>query len=338
MIVGSDINFDIKVMHGYRRFCNKIYQATKYVLGKLDSSFSPEASPLKTGHESLAEKWILHKLTISAKEINIALADREFSAASSIAYQYWYTNLCDVYIKNSKSLIQDGDAKTQRSAKNTLYTALEAGLTMIHPFMPFISEELWQRLPRRPHDKNPTICKAKYPTYVPELDDPAAEEAYELVLAVSKGIRSLMGEYAIKDNGLLSVALSTPTALHTCTEQLASIRSLAGKGVAGIAILDANKDAKPKGCVPFAVNAEATVFLLVKGRVDIEKEIEKARKKMEKAGEVVSRQRKILDDAGYQAKVSENLKEGEKRKLRDAEAEVAEIERSLEEFEKLKLE
>ena len=67
-------------------------------------------------------------------------------------------------------------------------------------------------------------------------------------------------------------------------------------------------------------------------------EIEKARKKMEKAGEVVSRQRKILDDAGYQAKVSENLKEGEKRKLRDAEAEVAEIERSLEEFEKLKLE
>ena len=70
---------------------------------------------------------------------------------------------------------------------------------MIHPFMPFITEELWQRLPRRPGDENPTICKAAYPMYDTEMDNPAAEEAYELVLGVSKGIRSLMAEYSLKD-------------------------------------------------------------------------------------------------------------------------------------------
>ena len=95
---GGDINFDIKVIHGYRKFCNKIYQATKYVLGKLDKDFLPEATAGKTGRESLAERWILHKYTIAAREINQALTDREFARATTIVYQYWYNSLCDVYI------------------------------------------------------------------------------------------------------------------------------------------------------------------------------------------------------------------------------------------------
>ncbi|MCJ1415516.1 hypothetical protein MMC32_001848 [Xylographa parallela] len=334
---GSDINFDIKVMHGYRRYCNKIYQATKFVLGNLGSSFTPEVTPTKTGHESLAEQWILHKLTIACKEINQHLADRDFSAATNIAYQYWYTALCDTYIENSKSLINDGDAETQLSAKNTLYTALEAGLTMIHPFMPFLTEELWQRLPRRPHDSCPSIVKAAYPTYDASLDDPAAEEAYELVLAVSKGIRSLMGEYAIKDNGTLHIQLFTPTAHETCTSQLSSIRSLSGKAVSQISILNP-EDSRPRGCVPFAVSASATVFLLVKGRVDIDQEIEKAKKKMARAGEMVKKQEGILHDENYNRKVGEELKEVERRKLRDALKEVEEMQKAVEEFERLKIE
>ncbi len=188
-------------MHGYRRFCNKIYQATKYVLGKIDEDFVPQKSATKTGTESLPERWILHKFAIAAKEINQALADREFSQATSIVYQYWYAQLCDVYIENSKSIIQDGTAKEQRSAKETLYTALEGALTLIHPFMPFLTEEMWQRLPRRPGDSTPSIVKAKYPVYDAKLDDPASEEAYELLLGISKGVRSLMADYSIKDEG-----------------------------------------------------------------------------------------------------------------------------------------
>lgn len=72
---------------------------------------------------------------------------------------------------------------------------------MIHPFMPFLTEELWQRLPRRPDDKTPSIVLAKYPVYDAKMDDPASEEAYELVLGISKGIRSLMAEYSLKDEG-----------------------------------------------------------------------------------------------------------------------------------------
>lgn len=323
-------------MHGYRRFCNKIYQATKYVLGKIDDDFVPQPTGAKTGHESLAERWILHKLTIAAKEINQALTDREFAQATSIVYQYWYTQLCDVYIENSKSLIQSGTPAEQRSARNTLYTALEGGLTMIHPFMPFLTEELWQRLPRRPEDTTPSIVLAAYPTYSPALDDPASEEAYELLLGISKGVRSLMAEYAIKDDGRLFVQTHTPSAHATASASVPSIRSLSGKGVASISILSSS-DAKPSGCVVASVSSSASVFLHVKGRVDADAEIAKAQAKMARASEGAKRQKKILEDPAYKEKVGEELQEVERRKLRDLESECREFEGSIAQFEELKL-
>ena len=207
---GADINFDIKVMHGYRKFCNKIFQATKYVLRNLPPGFVPKKAGELTGRESLAERWILHKMTIAAKEVNKALAEREFMKSTIIVYQYWYGALCDVFIENSKAIIQDGTDEEKRSALDTLYTALESALTMIHPFMPFISEELWQRLPRRPGDETESIMLSAYPTYDPEMDDPASEAAYELVMGCARGVRVLMSEYALKEGarGKQSTSLS----------------------------------------------------------------------------------------------------------------------------------
>ncbi len=97
-VIGGNINLDVKVIYGYRKFCNKIYQATKYVLGKLDQGFVPYAVGEKVHPVSLAERWILHKFTIAAKEINQALTDREFQRSTMIVYQFWYNQLCDVYI------------------------------------------------------------------------------------------------------------------------------------------------------------------------------------------------------------------------------------------------
>ena len=208
---------------------------------------------------------------------------------------------------------------------------------MIHPFMPFLTEELWQRLPRRPKDSNPTIVKAAYPIYNPSQDDPASEEAYELLLAVSRGVRSLMAEYAIKDNGSAYIQLYHSKSHTTCTSELPSIRSLSGKATSNISILGPH-DAKPTGCVVFAVSSSAAVFLLVKGRVDIDAEISKAQKKLERASEGVRKQRGILDDEGFKSKVAEELQEVERRKLRDAEAECREFEESIQQFERLKLE
>lgn len=335
---GGDINFDVLVIHGYRRFCNKIYQATKYVLGKLGDNFQPLAEPKKTGRETLAERWILHKFNTAAKLANEALEEREFAVAASTIYQYWYSQLCDVFIENSKSLLTpDAPAEVQESAKQTLYTALEGALALIHPIMPFITEELWQRLPRRPGDTNESIMTAAYPEYRAEFEDPAAETAYELVLDTSKAIRSILAQYEIKTKGDIIVQAHDPTSHATISEELTAIKSLSGKYVGNISVQDLENKTRPAGTVVSPVGAAAAVYLKVTKEVALEQE-EKAKDRLAKAQETVRRQKAIVNAPGWKEKVRPEVQETENKKLRDAEVEAALIEEQIRELEKLRLE
>jgi valyl-tRNA synthetase len=127
------------------------------------------------------------------------------------------------------------------------------------------------------------------------------------------------------------------TAHSTATSQTQSIKSLSGKGVSSLAILSAS-DSRPPGCVVFSVSSAAAVFLHVKGRVDIDGEIQKASKKLDKTSMGIDKQKKILDDPAYKEKVSAELQEIERRKLGDLETERRGFEETIKQFETLKLE
>jgi valyl-tRNA synthetase len=277
---GGDINFDIKTMHGYRKFCNKIYQATKYVLGQLGNDFIPRESGALTGKESLPERWILTKMNTAAKQINQALEEREFAKSTQISYQFLYDKLFDVYIENSKSIISDGTPEEARSAMDTLYTTLEYGLRLMSPFMPFLTEELWQRLPRRPGDDTSSISIAEYPEFEESFHDPKSEVAYELVLGCSRGFRSLLVDYVIKDKGVAYIIPLSQTSHDTASAQLSAIKSLSGKTPVDISVLPVGS-ASPASCSVFPVSAEANVYLEVKDRIqDAGKEVEKFKAKL----------------------------------------------------------
>ncbi|OQE26834.1 hypothetical protein PENSTE_c005G03568 [Penicillium steckii] len=280
---GGDINFDINTMNGYRKFCNKIYQATKYSLGKLGDDFIPrESSPL-TGNESLPEKWILMKMNTAAKEINQSLEEREFAKSTQASYRYLYDELFDIYIENLKSIISDGTTEEARSAKDTLYTAIETGLRMVAPFMSFLTEELWQRLPRRPADDTNSITVANYPEYESCFHDPRSEEAYELILDCSKGVRSLLADYAVKDKGIAYISPLNQAAHDLISAQLSTIQSLSGKTPVDINILNVGP-ASPAACAVFPVSANANVYLEVKDHIqDTKKEAEKFKAKLDEA-------------------------------------------------------
>lgn len=126
------------------------------------------------------EKWILDKLNVAADEVNKQLTERNFLMATNAVYNFWLYELCDVYIvsrvpsSHSLFLIKKQEAMkpmtdetasitTKNSAQQTLYTCLDYGLRLLHPFMPFVTEELWQRLPRIPNDATPSIMVSKYP-------------------------------------------------------------------------------------------------------------------------------------------------------------------------------
>lgn len=336
--LGGDIAFDIQVIHGYRRFCNKIYQATKFVLGKLGEDFKPQATPTKTGRESLAERWILHKFNTAAKEVDQALEQRDFNHAATTVYQYWYSQLCDVFIENSKSLLSpEVPAEVQQSAKETLYTALEGALTMIHPIMPFVTENLWQRLPRRPGDNTISIMKAQFPEARPEFNDPAAEAAYELILNTSKAIRSIISQYEIKTKGDIVVQTYDPTSYKTVSDEIAIVKSLGGKNLGELNVKGPDDLARPTGCVVAAVSAEAAVYLHVSKEVALEQE-EKAKESLERSRDAVRRQQTLVTGAGWKEKAKPEVREAEEKKLKDAESESARLEEQIREFERLRLE
>lgn len=218
----------------------------------------------------------------------------------------------------------------------TLYTALEGGLTLIHPFMPFLTEELWQRLPRRANDTCPSIVLASYPQYDAKMDSPESEAAYELILDCSKGVRSLFSEYAVKEDGRAFVHALDETSYKTASSEQTAIRSLAGKGLASLEVLRPDAP-KPKGCAVFPVSAHAAVYVHVQGRIDIDAEIEKAQGRLEKASSGVAKQKKILDTLNSNV-VSAAVMEMEKNKLKDQESEVRTLEEAIGQFHALKLE
>ncbi|KAK5112485.1 hypothetical protein LTR62_004242 [Meristemomyces frigidus] len=331
---GGDISFDVKVMRSYRNFCNKIYQATKFVLGALPEDYTPPARDGTTGKESLPERWILHKLNFAAKRINDALAAREFSQATQAAHHYWLYELCDVYIENSKSIIRDGTAEESSSARNTLYTALDGGLRLMHPFMPFLTEELWQRLPRREGDKTKSIVIAAYPEYELQLDDEESNRAYELVLGCSKGLRSLLQEYSIKDDGQAYVQSLNPEAHAIASAESGSIKTLAGKGLSNVTVLEP-KASVPAGLAVYPVSADAAVFLALQGDVQPDAEIKRIKPRMAKAADAVREQEKLIRALGE--KVSREVREKEEVGLKDLLTEQRLYEESLARFEEMKL-
>ena len=244
---------------------------------------------------------------------------------------------CDVFIENSKALIQQGSEARINSALQTLYTALEVALVVSHPFLPYITEELWQRLPRRPGDKTETIMYAKYPEWDQKLENPAAETAYDIVLGCSKGVRSLMAEYAPKDKARIFIHAHNETSHKTVSEEKSSIQSLSGKLATEIDILSPT-DARPAGCVSFLVSSAVSVLIHVADRIDFDEEIAKATKKLEKARVAVEKQQKLINDPEYLQKANVVTQDADKTKLADLESEASGLEATIEQFKQLKLE
>jgi valyl-tRNA synthetase len=279
----------------------------------------------------------LHKFNSATKDINKAIETRDFSVSASTAYQYIYSQLCDVFIENSKSLLQeDAPAEVQESAKQTLYTALEGGLLLIHPIMPYITEDLWQRLPRRQGDKTESIMIARFPEPRTAFDDESAEKAYELVLDTSKAIRSILAQYDVKEKSDLILAAYNDKSYKTITDEVVAIKSLGGKWAGEISLLGPEDKTRPAGCVATPVGADVAVYLKVSKQVALEQE-EKAKANLQKAQDLVSRVQKNMNAPGWQEKVKPEVREQEEKRLRDAEGEAQLIEEQIRELEKLRL-
>uniref|UniRef100_A0A8C6HE13 Valine--tRNA ligase n=1 Tax=Mus spicilegus TaxID=10103 RepID=A0A8C6HE13_MUSSI len=160
---GRDINLDVNRILGYRHFCNKLWNATKFALRGLGKGFVPSATPKPEGHESLVDRWIRSRLTEAVRLSNEGFQAYDFPAITTAQYSFWLYELCDVYLECLKPVLNGVDQVAAECARQTLYTCLDVGLRLLSPFMPFVTEELFQRLPRRTPKAPASLCVTPYP-------------------------------------------------------------------------------------------------------------------------------------------------------------------------------
>lgn len=330
---GRDLNLNILRVDGYRKFCNKLWNATKFALMKLGEDFVP-ASEAGVG-KSLAERWILHRLNTTAREVNTALEEMNFMAACTAVHSFWLYNLCDVYIEYIKPITTpEADAEARHSAQQTLYTCLDQGLKLLHPFMPFVTEELWQRIPHRSSEKSPSICVSLFPEFQLSFDDSQAETDFELVMSIAKAGRSLAADYNVLSKSTFYVGNSSENSYELSASQVKGAATLI-KGCQSMSALRPG-EAAPAGCAVVSVNDEVTMHLLVRGRVDIDQEVAKLEKKMAKVAKAKDGLVTKTKAANYVQNVPEDVREANVSRINEYDAEVSALQKAMETFLSLK--
>ncbi len=205
---GRDIKFDLGRIEGYRNFCNKLWNAARYVLMNTEGHDCGQ----KGGELTLnaADRWIVSRLHEVTAEVEAALREYRFDLAAQALYSFTWNEYCDWYLELSKVVLTDAQASAdmQRGTRRTLVQVLEALLRLLHPLMPFITEEIWQRVAPLAGKKGATIMLQPYPVTDPAKIDKASTEEMGWTMAVISTIRTTRSERDISPSKFLPVLLA----------------------------------------------------------------------------------------------------------------------------------
>jgi valyl-tRNA synthetase len=203
---GRDIKFDLGRMEGFRNFCNKIWNASRYVIMNTEEKgiqfTAADVASLKDDKNlSLADRWILSRLQQTVVQVHEHMANYRFDLMSQVIYDFFWNEYCDWYVELSKPVLWDADNQPEkaRAARLTLLTVLESSLRMLHPLMPFITEEIWQKIATLTGTRtaDTSIMLQDYPKVDGSLINTAVDADIEWVKGVIIGVRNIRGEMNI---------------------------------------------------------------------------------------------------------------------------------------------
>lgn len=204
---GRDIKFDLGRTEGFRNFCNKIWNAARYVL--MNSEEKQLANSLDSKNLSISDRWIISRFERAIKQVDLAMESYRFDLASQQLYEFIWNEYCDWYVELSKPTLWD-EEKNPENAQATRFVLifiLEKTLRLLHPFMPFITEEVWQKIAPLISINGQSIMMESYPTYDRENIDEEAEEHIEWLKGVILSIRNIRGEMDISPAKSINILL-----------------------------------------------------------------------------------------------------------------------------------
>ncbi len=307
---GRDINWDMKRLEGYRNFCNKLWNASRFVLMNAegqDCGFNGGEKVL-----SLADRWILAEFNRTVKAYREALDTYRFDLAANILYEFTWNQFCDWYLELTKPVVSNGSEAEQRGTRHTLITVLEALLRLAHPVIPFITETIWQRVKTLTGETADTIMLQPFPEYDAALEDTQALNDLEWIKQAITAVRNIRAEMNIAPSKLLEVLLRNcnPDAERRVQENQSFIQRLAR--LESIALLPAG-DKGPLSVTKLVDGAE--LLIPMAGFIDKDAEIARLSKEMGKLDAEIASIEGKLSNEGFVARAPEAVVAKERERL-----------------------
>jgi valyl-tRNA synthetase len=328
--MGRDIRLSADRITGYRNFANKVWNAARFVL--MNEVQSPESKVQSLEGLSLADRWILSRLQRAVGEVRQALDEYRFNEVAAGLYQFIWHEFCDWYLELSKIALDSGDAKAQAQAKQTLATVLDAALRLLHPLMPYISEEVWHGL--HPDRVDDSIMIQPYPKVDTELIDEDAERRMTLLMDTIRSVRNIRSEMNLPPGQELAVIIfpSTESVEAELRQNEAYIRRLARTGEVRY-----QKDGeRPRGAA-LAVIDGAEIHVPLVGLVNLQEESKRIEKEIGKvANDLASVQRK-LGDAKFIERAPEEVVEEQRERATQLEEKRVTLEKNLERLRQIQI-
>jgi len=297
-----------KRVEGYRNFINKIWNATRFAMMHIDKAYKniPD-EPL-----SLADRWILSRLSRVTVNVSESLDSYRFNDAAGSLYKFVWHEFCDWYLEAVKPTLYGKEGESRKEATlSVLWRVLHDTIILLHPFIPFITEEIWHKLP----GTQGTIMKAVFPLDADPVDglagDEEAESKMSLISGIITGIRNIRGEMNISPMLSLDVSVhsqddSTRATIQQYTDMVVNLARLKSMSVE-------NTGKRPKSAATSVVE-DATIFVSLEGIIDFKQEIQRLEKEINKLTPELTKISKKLNNEDFLSKAPEHVVEKAKEK------------------------
>jgi valyl-tRNA synthetase len=307
---GRDIRLSDERVEGYRNFANKLWNAARLVLSNLDGY---EAAAARKTKPDLAARWIESRLQATIGAVRAHLRAYRFNDAAGAIYQFVWGELCDWYLEIAKlDLYRADDPARKLATQHALVTTLEGTLRLLHPFMPFITEEIWQRLPH----EGDSIMIAPYPKVVRRRADARAEREMAVVMGVVTAVRNIRGEMRVAPGVTLTVIVKpgpdAPAALVRAHAPL--IQTLAR------AVVTVDPQASRPRSSALGVLGDLEVYVALEGVVDLSAERQRLEKEIKRADEAIAFGRAKLSRPEFAERAPAEIVDKEREKVAQQEA------------------
>ena len=313
---GNDMRFYVEKCEAMRNFANKIWNASRYVLMNLtvDEPGLPEASKLE-----IEDKWVLSQLNTLIREVTDNMDAYELGVASAKVYDFIWDTYCDWYIELTKARLYGEDEESKRTAQQVLVYVLDQFLRLLHPFMPFITEEIWQAIPH----KGEFLIKAEWPVWRDDLSFPTEESHMESVMAAIRALRNRRAE--------MNVPPSKKCTLYVVSDKGDIFRQgegfLCRLAYADKVVVCENDPAGHEDMVA-VVTADAKLYMPMEQLIDFEKELARIAREKENCQKQIAMFESKLSNESFVARAPEKVVNDQREKLAKARALLAQLEES----------